>query len=57
MPLQPCKKWRHYLLGQQFTIEKTDKKSLRELMNQVVQTPDQHYYLSKLWDLITSILF
>lgn len=41
------KKWRHYLLGRHFIIE-TDQKSLKELMNQVVQTPDQHYYLSKL---------
>lgn len=36
-----------YLLGRHFVIE-TDQKSLRELMSQVVQTPDQHYYLSKL---------
>lgn len=40
-------KWRHYFLGNQFIIE-TDQKSLRELMNQVIQTPAQHYYLSKL---------
>lgn len=41
------RKWRQYLLGHSFTIL-TDHKSLRELMSQVVQTPEQHYYLSKL---------
>lgn len=40
-------KWRHYLLGRKFIIE-TGQKSLKELMGQVVQTPDQHYYLTKL---------
>lgn len=37
----------HYLLERHFIIE-TNQKNLKELMNQVVQTPDQHYYLSKL---------
>ena len=41
------RKWRQYLLGSTFTIL-TDHKSLRELMTQVIQTPEQHYYLSKL---------
>ena len=41
------RKWRQYLLGHPFTIF-TDHKSLRELMSQVIQTPEQHYYLSKL---------
>lgn len=40
-------KWRQYLLGRPFTIT-ADHKSLRELMTQVIQTPEQHYYLSKL---------
>lgn len=40
-------KWHRHLLGRQFAIE-TDQMSLRELMNQVVQTSDKHYYLSKL---------
>lgn len=41
------RKWHQYLLGHSFTIL-TNHKSLRELMSQVVQTPEQHYYLSKL---------
>lgn len=39
-------KWRHYLLGKKFIIV-MDQKSFRELMNQVVQTPAQHYFLTK----------
>ncbi|MCI44951.1 hypothetical protein A2U01_0066190, partial [Trifolium medium] len=34
------KKWRTYLLGNTFTIY-TDQRSLRELMTQVIQTPEQ----------------
>ena len=41
------RKWRQYLLGQPFIIL-TDHKSLRELMTQIIQTPEQHYYLAKL---------
>ena len=41
------RKWRQYLLGRSFTIL-TNHKSLRELMTQIIQTPEQHYYLSKL---------
>lgn len=41
------KKWRTYLLGRKFTIH-TDQRSLRELMTQIVQTPEQQFYLSKL---------
>ncbi|KAF7806156.1 Ty3/gypsy retrotransposon protein [Senna tora] len=44
---QAVMKWRHYLLGKKFLI-KTDHKSLKELMHQVIQTPDQQFYLSKL---------
>lgn len=40
-------KWHQYLLGHPFTIF-TNHKSLCELMSQVIQTPEQHYYLSKL---------
>lgn len=35
------------MLGRHFVTE-TDQKSLKELMDQMVQTPDQHYYLTKL---------
>lgn len=34
-------KWLHYLLGKHFVID-TDQKSLKELMNQIVQTLYQH---------------
>lgn len=40
-------KWRHYLLGTSFTIL-TYHKSLRDLMSQVIQTPEHQQYLSKL---------
>lgn len=41
------KKWWTYLLGSTFTIH-TDQRSLRELMSQVIQTPEQQFYLAKL---------
>jgi hypothetical protein len=41
------KRWRQYLLGVFFIIQ-TDHKSLRELLTQVIQTPEQQHYLSKL---------
>ena len=44
---QAVARWRHYLLGQRFLI-RTDHQSLRELMSQTAQTPDQQYYLTKL---------
>ncbi|GAU45976.1 hypothetical protein TSUD_401160 [Trifolium subterraneum] len=44
---EAVKKWRPYLLGRKFIIH-TDQRSLRELMTQVIQTPEQQYYLAKL---------
>lgn len=41
------KKWRHYLLGHHFRIF-TDQKSLKGLLSQVIQTPAQHKWLTKL---------
>ena len=41
------KKWRHYLLGHHFFIL-IDHRSLRELMTQAIQTPEQHRYLVRL---------
>ncbi|KAH1088132.1 hypothetical protein GYH30_019263 [Glycine max] len=41
------KKWRQYLLGHHFIII-TDHRSLKELLTQVIQTPEQHMYLARL---------
>lgn len=41
------RKWCQYLLGHPFTIL-TDHKSLKDLLSQVIQTPEQQHYLSKL---------
>lgn len=41
------KKLRQYLLGHQFTIV-TDHCSLKDLLTQVIQTPEQHMYLARL---------
>jgi len=41
------RKWRQYLLGHHFVIL-TDHHSLRELMNQTIQTSEQHRYLARL---------
>lgn len=41
------KRWRQYLLGHHFIIL-MNHHSLKELMTQVIQTPEQHLYLSQL---------
>ncbi|MCH80428.1 hypothetical protein A2U01_0001196, partial [Trifolium medium] len=45
--ISAVKKWRTYLLGNTFIIY-MDQRSLRELMTQVIQTPEQQFYLAKL---------
>ncbi|KAH9791984.1 hypothetical protein KPL71_003946 [Citrus sinensis] len=40
-------KWRQYLLGRFFVI-RTNYKSIKELLQQLVQTPDQQIYIRKL---------
>ena len=44
---QAVARWRHYLLGAKFLI-KTNHHSLKDLMSQVIQSPEQQYYLTKL---------
>lgn len=43
-------KWRHYLEGHRFII-KTDRQSLKYLLEQMIATPLQQKWLSKLLDL------
>ncbi|XP_042008932.1 uncharacterized protein LOC121757454 [Salvia splendens] len=45
--VEAVQKWRQYLLGHEFVI-RSDQKSLKELLQQVVQTPDQQLYVRKL---------
>ena len=47
MPTEAVKKWRQHLLGRKFLI-RTDQRSLRALLDQVIQTPKQQKYLTKL---------
>ncbi|KAL4384307.1 hypothetical protein GQ457_15G015210 [Hibiscus cannabinus] len=44
---QAVSKWRPYLLGRHFSII-TDQRSLRELTQQTIQTPEQQRWLAKL---------
>lgn len=45
--VEAVQKWRQYLLGREFVI-RSDQKSLKELLQQVVQTLDQQLYVMKL---------
>ncbi|OMO96556.1 reverse transcriptase [Corchorus capsularis] len=49
-------KWRQYLLGRSFTIF-TDQQSLRNLMTQTIQTPEQQKWLAKLLGFNYSIVY
>lgn len=53
---QAVMKWRHYLLGRKFIIQ-TGHRSLRELVRQVIQTPEQQFYLAKLMGFTYEIVY
>ncbi|XP_058773071.1 uncharacterized protein LOC131647174 [Vicia villosa] len=50
------KKWSIYLMGRKF-VTHTDQSSLCELMKQVVQTPEQQFYLAKLMGCFYEIVY
>ncbi|KAL1551486.1 hypothetical protein AAHA92_19326 [Salvia divinorum] len=45
--VEAVQKWRQYLLGREFII-RSDQKSLQDLLQQIIQTPDQQFYVRKL---------
>lgn len=45
--VEAVQKWRQYLLGREFVIC-SDQNSLKDLLQQIVQTPDQYFYMRKL---------
>lgn len=45
--IEAVKKWRQYLLGSTFKIY-MDQQSLKGLMTQAIQTPEQQKWLTKL---------
>lgn len=53
---QAVGKWRHYLLGAHFVI-RTDHKTLKNLLTQTIQTPEQQVFLCKLLGFNFSIVY
>lgn len=49
-------KWRHYLLGNEFVI-RTDHCSLKNLLGQVIQWPEQQYFLTRLLEFSFTIVY
>nr|GFB99579.1 reverse transcriptase [Tanacetum cinerariifolium] len=54
--IESVKRWRHYLLGKRFRIF-TDQRSLKFILNQNIQTPEQQKWLSKLLGYEYDILY
>lgn len=53
---ESVRRWRQYFLGRRFVVY-TDHQSLRSLLHQTVQTPDQHKWLTKLLGYEFDILY
>ncbi|VFR02721.1 unnamed protein product [Cuscuta campestris] len=45
--VESVQKWRQYLLGREFVI-RSDQRSLKDLLFQIIQTPEQQFYIRKL---------
>ena len=45
--VQTVQKWRQYLLEREFIIH-SNQRSLKDLLSQIIQTPDQKFYIRKL---------
>lgn len=54
--VQAVGKWRYYLLGNHFVIN-TDHHSIKNILTQVIQTPDQQIFFWKLLDYDYSICY
>lgn len=53
---ESVQKWRHYLLGNEFTI-RTDHCSLKNLLAQSIQSPEQQYFLTRLLGFTFKIVY
>lgn len=54
--MESIHKWRHYLLGNEFEI-RTDHRSLHNLLNQAIQSPEQQYFLTRLLGSMYTIVY